>query len=88
VALTLGTDSPGTAVPLLEETHELTVEHMERLVDRALAAFTHAKLLKGWGTERSRQRLREALYRWKLTKVDTAILHGLFAWVLNVQESD
>lgn len=88
VACVLGTNSPAAKIPTDVAASELTVDHMERLVDRALVAFTRAKLLKGWNAQRSRQRLREALYRWKLTKVDTAILHGLFAWVINVPGSD
>jgi TrmH family RNA methyltransferase len=60
----------------------VSVEHIEWLVARALKAYTAAGLLKGWTKDRSERRIREAIYRWNLTKVDTAILHSLFGWVL------
>jgi tRNA/rRNA methyltransferase len=60
----------------------VSVEHTERLVARALAAFTGAQLLKGWDRDRSEARIRKAFYRWNLTDVDIAMLHGLFGWVV------
>jgi tRNA C32,U32 (ribose-2'-O)-methylase TrmJ len=60
----------------------VSVEHTERLVARALAAFTDAGLLKGWDRDRSEARIRKAFYRWNLTDVDIAMLHGLFGWVV------
>lgn len=85
VACALRAQDAPARPPAVPPPPEISVEHLERLVDRAMAAFTRAGLLKGWTAERSRRRLREALYRWNLTKVDTAILHGLFGWVLQAR---
>ncbi len=60
----------------------VSVEHTERLVTRALAAFTNAGLLKGWDHVRSEARIRKAFYRWNLTDIDIAMLHGIFGWVV------
>lgn len=60
----------------------VSVEHTERLIARALKASTAAGLLKGWDQNRSEARIRKALYRWNLTEVDIAMLHGIFGWVL------
>jgi tRNA/rRNA methyltransferase len=60
----------------------VSVEDTERLVARALAAFTNAGLLKGWDPARSVARIRKAFYRWNLTDVDIAMLHGIFGWVV------
>jgi tRNA/rRNA methyltransferase len=61
---------------------KVSVEHTERLVARALAAYTNAGLLKGWDATRSEARIRKAFYRWNLSDVDVAMLHGIFGWVL------
>lgn len=82
VACAIGGDSNAAPARNMTMVSDITIEHQEKLVDRALAAFTHAKLIQGWQPEHTRQRLREAIYRWKLTKVDTAILHSLFRWVM------
>ncbi len=58
------------------------VEGVERLIAQGLEAFDRAGLLKGWDLARSEGRLRRAFYQWNLTKVDIAMLHGLFRWVL------
>jgi len=67
---------------IVETPTTVSVEHTERLVVRALSAFTNAGLLKGWDAKRSESRIRKAFYRWQLTEVDIAMLHGLFAWVI------
>lgn len=61
---------------------EISVEHRERLVARALEACIRAGLLKGWDDRRSEDRLRKAFTRWNLTEVDIAMLHGVFGWMI------
>jgi tRNA/rRNA methyltransferase len=70
-----------SAAPSAPPAH-VSTEHLERLVSRGLQAFTAAGLLKGWDDARSERRIRQALYRWNLTDVDVAMLHGIFGWVL------
>lgn len=60
----------------------VTVAEVERLVAQALKACTNAGLLKGWDHARSEDRIRKAFYRWDLTSVDVAMLHGMFRWVI------
>lgn len=88
VACALRPDAPpGEAPPSgrLAPPPDISVEHVEKLVERALAALERAGLQKKWTAERTRHRLREAFHRWNLTKVDTAILHSLFAWILRAR---
>jgi len=61
---------------------EISVEHLEVLVERAVKAFTDAGLQKGWDPRRTKDRIRKAFYRWNLTEIDTAMLHGLFGWII------
>ncbi len=70
----------------VESPESVTVEHVERLVGQALKAAGKARLLGRWDAAQSEMRFRKMLYRWNLTPVDAAILHGLFGWVLKHKE--
>ena len=71
-----------TASPkAVEVAADVSVEHLEVLVARALKACTEAGLLRGWDPARAKARIRKAFYRWNLTEVDTAMLHGIFGWI-------
>lgn len=67
--------------PSMKPSH-VSVEQTERLISRALQAFNAARLLKGWDLQRSEARIRKAFYRWNMSDIDVAMLHGLFSWVL------
>lgn len=65
----------------------VSVDHLEVLINRALQAFRAAGLQKNWDPKRGRDRVRKSIYRWNLNKDDTAMLHGLFTWVLRKTSS-
>jgi len=61
-------------------------EGVERLITQGLKAFEAAGLLKGWDLPRSEGRLRRSLANWNLSRVDIAMLHGLFRWVIKATQ--
>ena len=77
-AIRTGQDIPAGPSVLTER---IPAEQLDRLVGRALIAYTDAGLLKGWDPLRAEARIRKSFYRWNLTDVDMAMLHGLFSWV-------
>ncbi len=60
----------------------VSVQHLEFLINRALKAFARAGLHRNWDPRQRKDRIRKSFYRWNLTEIDTALLHGIFSWVI------